>query len=273
MGVRLQATAMCLILLSSCLLVVVWAGDDDDDWGFSDEEWRSATATFTKETNDSITTEGACGYGNFHKTSYGEFSAGLSTALFNKGSTCGGCFKVRCVDHILYCLSGSPSIVVTATDFCPPNYGLSTEYGGRCNFPQEHIELSEAAFVEIAERRAEIVPVQYRRLPDRPGAMCRVSCYRRGGVRFTLTGNGNYLQVLITNVGSDGEVVGVKIKGTKTGWMPLARNWGQYWQGCIDLKGQPLSFEVVASSGALLTTYNVAPANWQFGQTYEGKQF
>lgn len=107
--------------------------------------------------------EGACGYGDLHKTSYGKYSAGLSTMLFNRGSTCGGCFELRCVDHILWCLQGSPSVILTATDFCPPNFGLPTDYGGWCNFPQEHFEMSEAAFAEIAGLHADIVPVQYRR--------------------------------------------------------------------------------------------------------------
>lgn len=110
-----------------------------------------------------ILAEGACGYGDLHKVSYGMYSAGLSTFLFNKGSTCGACFEVRCVDHILWCLQGSPSVILTATDFCPPNYGLAADYGGWCNFPKQHFEMSEAAFAEIAEKRADTVPLQYKR--------------------------------------------------------------------------------------------------------------
>ncbi|MBA0863346.1 hypothetical protein Goshw_019753 [Gossypium schwendimanii] len=226
-------------------------------------EWKSATATYTKQADASIITEGACGYGDLHKASYGKYSAGLSTMLFNKGSTCGACFEVRCVDHILWCLQGSPSVILTATDFCPPNYGLSSDYGGWCNFPKEHFEMSEAAFVEIAEKKADIVPVQYK----------RVKCERRGGMRFSMSGSAHFFQVLITNVGLDGEVVGVKVKGSKTGWMPMARNWGQNWHSNINLVGQPLSFEVTASTGRTVASYSVAPANWQFGQTFEGKQF
>ncbi|KAF8409880.1 hypothetical protein HHK36_002398 [Tetracentron sinense] len=228
-----------------------------------DDEWKSATATYSKETDGSIITEGACGYGDLHKTSYGKYSAGLSSLLFNQGRTCGGCFELRCVDHILWCLQASPSVIVTVTDFCPPNYGLASDYGGWCNFPREHFEMSEGAFSEIAERRADIVPVQYR----------RVNCVRNGGLRFTLTGSSYFYQVLITNVGLDGEVVAVKVKGSKTGWIPMGRNWGQNWQCTIHLGGQPLSFEVTSSSGRTVTSYNIAPPNWQFGQTFEGRQF
>ena len=103
--------------------------------------------------------------------------------------------------------------------------------------------------------------------------VCRTRCDRSGGLRFTVSGNSRFFQVLITNVGMDGELVAVKVKGSRTGWIPLARNWGQNWQSNVNLHGQPLSFEVTSSSGRTLTSYSVAPANWQFGQTFEGKQF
>ena len=103
--------------------------------------------------------------------------------------------------------------------------------------------------------------------------VCRVKCQRSGGLKFTMTGSSHFYQVLITNVGLDGEVVAVKVKGSRTGWIPMARNWGQNWHCSVNLQGQPLSFEVTIIGGRTLTSYNVAPAKWQFGQTFEGKQF
>lgn len=91
-------------------------------------------------------------------------------------------------------------------------------------------------------------------------------------MRFAVGGSSHFCQVLITNVGSDGQVVAVKVKGSRTGWIPMGRNWGQYWQCNADLGGQPLSFEVTTSRGRTVTSYGVAPASWQFGQTFQGKQ-
>lgn len=142
------------------LLVVTSSAQQHDDDVF---EWRSATASFSKDKQPSLMIEGACGYGEIQRSSYGKYNAGLSSMLFNRGSSCGGCFEVRCVDHILWCLQGSPSVVITATDFCPPNYGIAADYGGFCNFPRLHFELSQAAFTEIALIKADTVPVEYKR--------------------------------------------------------------------------------------------------------------
>ncbi|KAF3321483.1 expansin-A16 [Carex littledalei] len=227
------------------------------------EEWRSATATFVKENQLSSVTGGACGYGDLDEAGYGRDTTGLSSALFDRGGACGVCFEIRCVDHIHWCLQGSPSIVVTSTDFCAPNWGLPDEDGGWCNFPREHFEMSVAAFAGIAKTIANIVPVQYR----------RVKCQRTGGMRFTVTGSSYFHQVLITNVGSDGEITAVKVKGSRTGWISMGRNWGQIWQCDADLRDQPLSFEVTTRGGGTVTSYHVAPSTWQFRQTFEGKQF
>ncbi|CAH2057211.1 unnamed protein product [Thlaspi arvense] len=99
------------------------------------------------------------------RSSYGEYSAGLSSMLFNRGSRCGGCFEVRCVDHIKWCLMRSPSVILTTTDFCPLSAELRAS--GRLRrlvqLSPSTFSLSEAAFAQIAHRGANIVPVQYLR--------------------------------------------------------------------------------------------------------------
>ncbi|KAL6500871.1 Expansin-A9 [Orobanche hederae] len=218
--------------------------------------WKYAHATFYGGADGSETFGGACGYDEGQvKEMYGFNTTALSTVLFNDGKTCGACYEIKCVKGNKWC-KGQESIFVTATNFCPPT--------GWCSAPNQHFDLSQPAFLQIAEYKAGIVPIQYRRVP----------CKKQGGIRFTITGNPYFNLVTVTNVGGAGDVTKLEVRGGGSLlWTELGRNWGQKWETNAKLVGQDLSFRVTTSDGRILTMRNVVPKNWQFGQTFEGRNF
>ncbi|KAK2647660.1 hypothetical protein Ddye_015149 [Dipteronia dyeriana] len=205
-----------------------------------DSNWYDAHATFYGDMSGGGTMQGACGYGDLFKQGYGLETTALSTALFNNGSTCG-------------------TIEITATNFCPPDYSKPNDTW--CNPPQKHFDLSMPMFTKLAAYQAGIIPIRYR----------RVLCSKQGGVKFEVNGNPSFILVLLYNVGGAGDVSGVKIKGSNTAWLPMTRSWGQNWATGTTLVGQTLSFQVTVSDGKMLQFDNVAPANWQFKQVFDGK--
>ncbi|PSS11467.1 Expansin-A7 like [Actinidia chinensis var. chinensis] len=226
---------------------------------FRPSPWALAHATFYGDESASATMGGACGYGNLFNTGYGTDTAALSSTLFNNGYACGSCYQIKCVQSP-GCFAGYPLTTVTATNLCPPNWAQDSNNGGWCNPPRTHFDMSKPAFMKIAQWKAGIVPVMYRRVP----------CVRQGGLQLAFQGNGYWLLVYVMNVGGGGDVSGMWVKGTKTGWISMSHNWGASYQAFATLSGQALSFKVTSyTTKQTLIAYNVAPSNWNVGMTYK----
>ncbi|KAG6412280.1 hypothetical protein SASPL_124954 [Salvia splendens] len=220
--------------------------------------WDSARATFYGP-SDAIDGMGAaCGYTNVIEHGYSQETTALSTALFNDGAACGACFQIMCVNAPQACKKGT--IRVTATNLCPPDY--TKDHDIWCNPPQKHFDLARPMYLKIAEYKAGVVPVLYR----------RVKCGKKGGVKFVMGGNNYWTIILVYNVGGVGDVTSVRVRSSgSSDWVPMSRNWGQNWQITQSLLGKRLSFEVTASDGSVIQETDVVPSNWQFGMSFEGK--
>lgn len=95
-------------------------------------------------------------------------------------------------------------------------------------------------------------------------------CPTTGGVRFLLQGNGYWLLVYVMNMGGSGDVASLEVKGDKTGWIAMSHNWGASYQAFSQLGGQSLSFRILSyTSQETLVAYDVVPAGWGTGLTYE----
>ncbi|KAE8717215.1 Expansin-A7 [Hibiscus syriacus] len=213
--------------------------------------WSLAHATFYGD-ETSGTMGGACGYRDLFSNGYGTDSAAVSATLFNDGFACGTCYQIKCVQSP-WCYPGVPYTTVTATNIFPPNWAQDSNNGGWCNPPRVHFDMSKPAFMKMAQWKAGIVPVVYRR-----------------GIQFYFQGNGYWLLVYVMNVGGGDDIAQMWVKGSKiTGWIRMSHNWGATYQAFAALGGQSLSFKLTSyTSKETIIAWNVTPQNWNVGSTY-----
>lgn len=225
---------------------------------FRPSQWALAHATFYGDETASATMGGACGYGNLFQNGYGTDTVALSSTLFNNGYACGTCFQIKCYQSSA-CHNNVAFTTVTATNLCPPNWSQPSNNGGWCNPPRVHFDMAKPAFMKIAQWKAGIVPVMYRRVP----------CIRKGGLRFSFQGNGYWLLVYVMNVGGGGDISSMWVKGSRSGWISMSHNWGASYQAFATLGGQALSFRITSyTTRQTIIVWNVAPSNWNVGLTY-----
>ncbi|KAL6861664.1 hypothetical protein ACP4OV_017364 [Aristida adscensionis] len=234
---------------------------------YQTSDWHDGSATFYGDPSGlGADFGGACGYGaNDIVSLYSTYTAALSTPLFAGGNGCGQCYELRCVKSP-WCNPGSPSVVVTGTNLCPPNWYLPSDAGGWCNPPRQHFDLAPPSFLRLAQRVAGIVPVQFRRVP----------CRRSGGVRLCLQGNYYWLLVYAMNVAGGGDVgdLAVKRAGDPDGaYIPASRNWGITFQVFAAMgtgKGLVFRMSSYSSPQQTIVVADAVPAGWSTGLCYQG---
>ncbi|KAL9265779.1 Expansin-A8-like protein [Drosera capensis] len=216
-------------------------------------QWDDAHATFYGGPDGSGTEGGACGY----YKDFGVQTTALSTALFQNGLTCGSCYEMYCTNS-RFCITSQP-IRVTATNLCPP----AASGVGWCDPPRKHFDLTQPVFLKMAQYKAGIVPVKFR----------RINCSAAGGIRLRIAkGNVNWILVLVYNVGGVGTISGVRIKGNDGNWKWMSRNWGVNYQTDGNWRGQNLSFQIRSTDGKWIEVDSVVPSSWQIGQSFQGNK-
>uniref|UniRef100_A0A0D9Y025 Expansin n=1 Tax=Leersia perrieri TaxID=77586 RepID=A0A0D9Y025_9ORYZ len=244
MAPHLLTTSLFLSLASLLTVTVTVTGKPHVNHGrFKAGPWEDGHATFYGGRDGSGTTEGgACGYKDKEVESYGTLTAAVGPTLYDNGAGCGACYEVK---------GSKGTAIVSATNQAPPPVN---------GMKGEHFDLTMPAFLQIDEEKAGIVPISYR----------KVACVKKGGIRYTITGNPSYNMVMVTNVGGAGDVVALMVKGNKrVKWTPMKRSWGQLWITEKNLTGESLTFRVMTGDHRKATSWHVLPRDWQFGNTYQ----
>ncbi|CAN6283329.1 unnamed protein product [Urochloa humidicola] len=184
----------------------------------------------------------------------------LSQTLFNDGVSCGQCYTITCDTSLpggQYCKPDT-LITISATNLCPPSPATTAAPTSRCRSRRGSTSGS----------------------PRPASSRCSTSgCSASAAAACALASTGSVTSCLSTSKTSAAAAPSVgaaSVKGDKTDWIEMSRNWGANWQPLtgVVLVDQALSFTVSSTGGQNIQFLNAAPAWWQFGQTYStNKQF
>jgi hypothetical protein len=167
MAPPLLASSLLLVAIGLALLLasVAEAKPHVNHGRFKGGPWTDGHATFYGGRDGSGTTEGgACGYKDALAKDYGDLTAAVDPSLYAQGAGCGACYEVKVAEG--EAASTGKSVVVTATNEAPPP--VSGQKG-------EHFDLTMPAFLQIAEEKAGVVPISYRR--HNPNKTCVIYIY------------------------------------------------------------------------------------------------
>ncbi|CAI7894162.1 unnamed protein product, partial [Closterium sp. NIES-54] len=210
-----------------------------------------AMGTFYGGPDASGTWGGNCGYGNLVQAGYGILVAAGSPPLYKGGKGCGACYRISCTNST-YCNKGV-SIVVAITDLCPG--------GGWCCPTCRHFDLSEPAFIALANRAAGFVPLAYEQVP----------CVFSNNIRLTATGSPFWLNLLIRQVAGPGDLSLVEVMDSNSPtWRPMRHDWGANWVYESFLQA-PLKFRLTSltDNQQVVTSPNCLPAGWVPAKDYD----
>eukprot|EP00475_Leptophrys_vorax_P025886 TRINITY_DN36236_c0_g1_i1.p1 TRINITY_DN36236_c0_g1~~TRINITY_DN36236_c0_g1_i1.p1 ORF type:complete len:328 (+),score=9.70 TRINITY_DN36236_c0_g1_i1:116-1099(+) len=206
--------------------------------------------------------QGACGYGTTVNSAIGSATAAVSSALFDKGMTCGACVSIQCVKN-KNCKPDATA-TVTVTNLCKGN----ATHGGMCQLPKKSIMLPPSVYDIITKTRTA---------GDITVRVARVPCDRSGGAQVKVTmGNDWFLGLLLSNLAGPGTVkkVEAQVFGAKgpSAWTSLYRNYGAIWSlNGVNVRDAAVSLRVTSNyNGETILLNKVLPASWQVNQTYTG---
>ncbi|CAH9134169.1 unnamed protein product [Cuscuta epithymum] len=218
----------------------------------------SSKATYYRTNDEMGNPSGACGYGEYGRTSNNGEVCAVSSRLFKNGAGCGACYQVRCKNNGLCSRDGEN---VMATDY--------TEGRNDIDFILNHRTYERLAkqprMADILTEKG-VLDVEYRRVP----------CTTEGNLTVKVHENSqypHYLSLVPTNQGGASDIFAVEVSEEETDeWVSMRRVYGAVW----DLPNPPsgeLKVRFLVNKGTDAKWFEsdttVIPVEWKAGITID----